>query len=114
VSRTNPPRRAFPRTPSIDADLMIGTLTVDSWQASALKTLCGSAPSREWAAFVQLTGDSFNLPTLPVAYGPDRETKTTAPAVNAFDLEGLMEAFAGDALVNDQLREFSNRSEGAL
>jgi hypothetical protein len=50
--------------------------------------------------------DSFKLPTLPVAYGPDRETKTTAPAVNAFDLEGLMEAFAGDALVNDQLREF--------
>src|ERR1700730_15783167 len=27
-------------------------------------------------------------------------------AVNAFVLEGLMEAFAGDALVNDQLREF--------
>lgn len=27
-------------------------------------------------------------------------------AINAFDLEGLMEAFAGDALVNDQLREF--------
>ena len=27
-------------------------------------------------------------------------------AVNAFDLEGLMEAFADDALVNDQLREF--------
>jgi ketosteroid isomerase-like protein len=27
-------------------------------------------------------------------------------AVNAFDLEGLVDAFAGDALVNDQLREF--------
>src|SRR3984893_2171741 len=27
-------------------------------------------------------------------------------AVNAFDLEGLVEAFTGDALVNDQLREF--------
>jgi hypothetical protein len=27
-------------------------------------------------------------------------------AVNAFDLEEVMEAFAGDALVNDQLREF--------
>jgi hypothetical protein len=50
--------------------------------------------------------DSFKLPTLPVAYGPDRETKTTAPAVKAFDLDGLMEAFAGDALVNEKLREF--------
>jgi hypothetical protein len=93
---------------------MIGTLTVGSWQASALKTLFGSGPSREWAAFVQLTLDSFKLPTLPVAYGPDRETKKTAPAVNAFDLEGLMEAFAGDALVNNQIRECSNRSEGAM
>jgi hypothetical protein len=27
-------------------------------------------------------------------------------AVNAFDLDGLVEAFASDALVNDQLREF--------
>jgi hypothetical protein len=27
-------------------------------------------------------------------------------AVNAVDLEGVVEAFAGDALVNDRLREF--------
>src|SRR5258708_13655631 len=48
------------------------------------------------------TVESFGLKaaTLPPAVA------AFVTAVNAFDLEGLMEAFADDALVNDQLREF--------
>src|ERR1700730_12369098 len=70
------------------ADFSVGTLSVGIFSAGTL------SPK---AAAGTLAPKAAALPPPVAAF---------VRAVNAFDLEGVTEAFAVDALVNDQLREF--------
>jgi hypothetical protein len=62
------------------------------------------AESRTWSVSMSKSTSVESIGLKAAALPP--AVAAFVRAVNAFDLEGLTEAFAGDALVNDQLREF--------